>query len=70
MAVETDLEAAIRLLAEGEERLREQITLVQTLVRDGKPTDFSMDLCRSTRKTLEEIQTHIDYLRETANRRD
>ena len=51
MAVETDLEAAIRLLAEGEERLREQIKLVQTLVRDGKPTDFAMDLCRSTRKT-------------------
>jgi exonuclease VII small subunit len=70
MAVETDLEAAIRLLAEGEERLREQIKFVQTLVRDGKPTDFAMDLCRSTRKTLEEIQTHIDYLRETANRRD
>jgi hypothetical protein len=40
MAVETDLEAAIRLLAEGEERLREQIKLVQTLVRDGKAHGF------------------------------
>ena len=70
MAVETDLEAAIRLLREGEERLREQMKLIQTLVRDGKPTGSAMDLCRSTRKTLEEIQTHIDYLRETANRRD
>jgi hypothetical protein len=70
MAVETDLEAAIRLLAEGEERLREQTELVQTLVREGKPTDSATDRCRSMQKTLEEIQTHVDYLRDTANRRE
>jgi hypothetical protein len=68
MPVETDLEAAVRLLTEGEERLREQMELIQTLARDGKPTESATDHCRYIRKTLEEIQTHIDYLRETANR--
>ena len=69
MAIETDLEGAIRLRAEGEERLREQMELVQTLKLEGKPTDPATDLCQSIRKTLEEIQTHVDYLRDTANRR-
>jgi hypothetical protein len=68
MAIETDLEGAMRLLAEGGERLREQMEVVQTLAREGKPTDSAADLCQSIRKTLEEIQTHVDYLRDTANR--
>ena len=70
MAIATDLEGAARLLAEGDERLQEQTELVWTLVREGKPTDSATDLCQSMRKTLVEIQTHVDYLRETANRRE
>jgi hypothetical protein len=70
MAIATDLEGAARLLAECDERLREQTKFVQTLVREGKPTDSATDLCRSMQKTLAEIQTHVDYLRETANRRE
>jgi hypothetical protein len=70
MAIETDLEGAIRLLAEGQERLREQTELVHALEFDRKPIGSAAELCRSMRKTLEEIQTHIDYLRDTTNRRD
>ena len=70
MAIETDLEGAMRLLGEGQERLREQTELLRTLVFDGKPTSSATDLCRSMRKSLEEIQTHVDYLRDTANRMD
>jgi hypothetical protein len=70
MAIQTDLEGAVCLLAEGQERLREQTELVRTLAFEGKPTNSAMDLSRSMRKTVEEIQTHVDYLRDTANRRD
>ena len=70
MAIGTDLDGAIRLLAEGQERLREQTERVRILRFEGKPTESAMALCRSTQKTLEEIQTHVDYLRDTAKRRD
>jgi len=70
MAIETDLEGATRLLAEGEERLWKQTELVKTLVSEGKPTESAKDIRQSMRKTLEEIQTHVDYLRETANRNE
>jgi hypothetical protein len=70
MAFGTDLDGAIRLLAEGQERLREQTELVRILMFEGKPTESATALCRSTQKTLEEIQTHVDYLRDTAKRRD
>ena len=68
MEIETELEGATRLLAEGEERLRGQMELVSILVFEGKTAEAATDLCQSTRKTIREIQTHIDYLRDTANR--
>ena len=40
------------------------------LIREGKPTEAAMDLLGAMRATLNEIQTHIDYLRETADRRE
>ena len=70
MAARIELEAAIRLLAEGEDRLREQAELIEKLRREGKPTESAMDLWGAMLATLDEMRTHIDYLRDTADRRE
>jgi DNA repair protein RadC len=70
MAAGTELEAAIRLLAEGEDRLREQEELIEKLRREGKPTESAMELLRAMLATLDEMRTHIDYLRDTADRKE
>jgi hypothetical protein len=70
MAASTELEAGICLLAEGEDRLRQQLELIEKLIREGKPTEAAVDLLGTMRATLNEIRTHIDYLRETADRRE
>lgn len=70
MAARTELEAAILLLSEGEDRLLEQAELIERLRREGKPTESATDLWRTMQATLAEIRTHIDYLRGTAGRRE
>jgi DNA-binding FrmR family transcriptional regulator len=70
MAASTELEAGICLLAEGEDRLRQQLELIEKLIREDKPTEAAMDRLAAMRATLNEIRTHIDYLRETADRRE
>ena len=70
MATGTELEAAIRLLSEGEDRLLEQAELIEKLRREGKPTESAMDLWGAMQATLDEMRTHIDYLRDTADRRE
>lgn len=70
MAARTELEAAILLLSEGEDRLLEQAELIERHRREGKPTESATDLWRTMQATLAEIRTHIDYLRGTADRRE
>jgi hypothetical protein len=70
MADNTELEAAIRLLAEGEGRQFEQAELIEKLRHEGKHTEAAENLLCSMRSTLDEIRTHIDYLRDTANRKE
>jgi hypothetical protein len=70
MAARAELEAGIRLLAEGEDRLGQQLELIEKLTREGKPTEAAMDRLEAMRATLNEIRTHIDYLRETADREE
>jgi hypothetical protein len=65
---QTDLEDARRRVAEGLERVREQLTHVERLNREGKPIRDALALLATMRETVAHMETHLRYLVETEGR--
>lgn len=67
---QTDLEDARQRLAEGFERVREQLTLVERLNLEGKPCKDALALLAAMRETVVQMETHLRYLVETKGRQE
>jgi hypothetical protein len=67
---QTDLEDARQRLAEGLERVREQLTHVERLNREGKPIRDALALLAAMREIVVQMETHLHYLVETEGRQE
>jgi hypothetical protein len=64
----TNLEDARVQFSERLLRLWEQADLIDTLLRENKPTEAAKDLLLAMQKTLDELRLHIEFLVEAAGR--